>query len=363
MFTKTGTEIKDAVLQERGEVLSEDFVDMLNVWHSLNEPHDKELAGFYHKTNYLVSQNPPEDAKKQPGVHYFTPSSADGCKRELFHRARGDRKDTVPKQPHQGRWQRLGTATGDIIQKDLLAIHKHYKNMTGMEPAFKPMYTELRTPEGSLKVPFWEDFVKKATFIDGVPLNGQPDGLLKYKDGTTIGLEIKSKQTTYSTTGHFSMRGPDPKHVKQVVCYSMMYGVDEFILVYGNLAKKSWIMDEVDVEKYPDLRCFYVRVTEKDKQEVLNHFKEVLHAVKEDKPPKLDVTRWTFNNFKTVIAETLTDEEIKEMEQELLDIKTQLGNFTRKTKTPEMREMERTISKYDEALSFIYEHRMKGVTA
>jgi hypothetical protein len=364
MFTKTGTEIKKEVMlaeyEERGQQLTEDFLDMLNRWHSIEEPYDKNLEAYIHKIYYEVIQNPPEQAKKQPGVKYFTPSSADGCKRELFHQAKGDKRDDIEKPPHQGRWQRLGTATGDMIQKDLLAIHKHYKNITGMEPAFKPLYTTLKTPNGDLKVPFWEDFGKKAVIIDGVPLNGQPDGLLKYKDGSTVGLEIKSKQTSYSTTGHFSMKGPEPKHVKQVVCYSLMYGVDEFLIVYGNLSKKGWVMDETDLNKYPDLRCFYVRVTEDDKQEVLNHFKAVLQAVKEDKPPKLDVTRWTFNNYKTAIAETLTDEEIKELEEEMDEIRAKLDAFDRKTKSPEIRDLERKLSKYTEALAFIYEHGTQG---
>ncbi|MCZ0847993.1 hypothetical protein O0536_25530, partial [Brevibacillus laterosporus] len=58
---------------------------------------------------------------------YFSPSSADTEKRELYEKFRGAKKDIHPHPPYQGRWTRIGTAIGDVIQRDLLFIEKHYE--------------------------------------------------------------------------------------------------------------------------------------------------------------------------------------------------------------------------------------------
>ena len=359
MFIKSAQAIKkdriDAQHEQRAFELTRDFIWMLDSWHSIPEPFDPKLEAYFLQTRAEIILNPVELDEKR----YFTPSSANSCPRELFHRLRGDQRDDFDIQPHQGRWQRMGTAFGDMIQRDLLYIHKHFERINGTKPPFIPKYVELDLGGSKRKVPYWEDFAKKTMSIvhDGVEINlmGQPDGILRYRDGSTIGLEIKSKQTSYSRTSQFSMKEADISHVKQVVAYSLLYGIDEFIILYGNLAKKDWVMDYEEYVKYPDIRAFYVKVTEDDKRELLDKFAEVVKAVKENKPPKLDLDKWTFNRYKLACAKSLTADEIKEIEEKLADIREEISKLElRGKKVPN--ELRNKAQKLEHTLDFIMAH-------
>lgn len=322
MFLKTANEVKqerhEAVEATRADELTHEFVKMMDTWHSKPEPFDSKLEAYLLRCKSEILLSP--IGKKEEGKNYFVPSSADSCPRELFHRLRGDERDELDDQPHQGRWKRMGTAFGEKIQRDLLYIHKHYMKMVGEKPPFVPLYRELELGGTIRKVPFWEEFAKKTLTLEheGVEINiqGQPDGILKFKDGTTVGLEIKSKQTSYNRTSKFSMKEPEESHARQVAAYSLLYGVDEFIIMYGNLAKKSWDMDKEDYNKYPDLRAFYIKVSEDDKKRLLDYFASILKAVKENNPPKLDPDKWKFNRYKIACIKSMTREEFEEIVEE-----------------------------------------------
>lgn len=113
------------------------------------------------------------------------------------------------------------------------------------------------------------------------------------------------------------MREPNPDHVKQVVAYSVMYGVDDFIIAYLNGSKKSWVMDEETYAKNPDVRAFHVKVRDKDREELLGFFAEIVRRVSDNDPPKLDLNKWNFNGYKTACALDLSEEEISELEDEV----------------------------------------------
>lgn len=182
-------------------------------------------------------------------------------------------------------------------------------------------------------------------------LFGTCDGVLLYKtdEGEIIrvGLEIKSKQTTYAKTGNYSMREAQSSHIKQVICYSMMYNADYYLIVYINTSKKSWEMTEEDIAKYPDVRVFGIEVTQEMKNSVLDYFANIVIAVNEDNPPKLDLERWTFNNFKTACAESLTDDEVNEIKETVRAVL--------KSNLPDWRKQQ-----YYEAFEFIKEVRERG---
>ncbi|WP_155808607.1 hypothetical protein [Brevibacillus agri] len=253
-----------------------------------------------------------------------------------------------PKPPHQGRWTRLGTAIGGMIQRDLLFIERHYERTFGEAPPF----TVERTAEG---YPAWEDFATRLHVVDyggqRFALYGKPDGILRYKDGRRVGLEIKSKQTTASKTG--SMREAEGKHVAQTVGYSEMYGsdaepIDDYLVVYVNAAKKAWAMTEDEYAKSPDLTAFHVTITQDDRMALLDELAGVVRAVKDGTPPKLDLDLWTFNSYKTACALSLTDEEFAE-----------IGGQVRamlKSRQPEWRKQQ-----YYDAYEFIKALREKGV--
>src|SRR5690625_6428972 len=76
-------------------------------------------------------------------------------------------------------------------------------------------------------------------------------------------------------------------------------------------------MSDEDYEKTPDIRAFCARITDEHKREVFNKAVEVTRAVRENKPPKLDLDGWTFNSFKEACAKDLSEAEVEELRQQV----------------------------------------------
>jgi hypothetical protein len=216
-------------------------------------------------------------------------------------------------KPWQRRYTARGTAVGDWLQRELLLAERHYEKFTGDKVPF----TIARTDEGT---PFFEDFVKTQKFIEHngqrFSLFGTNDGVLEYVDVETgeikrIGLEIKSKQTSYSETGYNRMTKPKEDHVKQVTCYGMMYDIDAYLIVYVNCSIKAWFMTDDEHEKAPDFRVFGVEITDEMKTEILDKFAYVTKCVADGTAPALDLETFRFNNFKRSCAASLSDEEFE----------------------------------------------------
>jgi hypothetical protein len=133
-----------------------------------------------------------------------------------------------------------------MIQRDILFVEKFVPNAR-----FKFERTETGEP-------MFEDFAKAAVPVRYrnklFHLFGSPDGVMQYvtDDGEIIrvGLEIKSKQTTYAQTGHYSMKEAEAKHVEQTKVYAMMYNLDYFLVVYVNASKKSWFLADGEISIY-----------------------------------------------------------------------------------------------------------------
>lgn len=288
--------------------LAQEFTDFLNEWHSYREPYDDKLDAWLHEAYAKIK-------RKRNYIDwntlYFSPSSANKDDRELYVKAIGMPRDEEDLKPWQRRWTGLGTAVGDWLQREILLAERHYERYT-LE---KPPFVMARTAEGQ---PFFEDFVHGQYFFEHngerFSIVGTCDGVLIHQPtGRRIGLEIKSKQTSYSETGYSRMTAPSPDHVAQVTCYSLMYDVDEYFIVYVNTSKKAWFMDDDEFQNSPDIRVFGVEITDKMKRQVLDKFAGVAKAVREQKPPRLDLEKFRFNNFKRSCALSLTDEEFAEL--------------------------------------------------
>ncbi|EAC9719874.1 hypothetical protein LL50_05285 [Listeria monocytogenes] len=263
--------------------------------------------------------NPPK-VWPERNVPYFSPSSSGSSQHELFLKQIGAKRDIGGQPPHQKRWTTIGTATGDMIQRDLLFIEKHFENKTGKKPAF----VFERNADGT---PMFEDFAKKCVPVahnnHNFNLYGTCDGIMLYTDSEgnqyRVGLEIKSKQTTYSKTSDYSMRQADDKHIKQTVAYSHMYRdpntgapLDYYLILYVNLSKKSWFQT---FKEAPDLKCFGIEIGDNDRSELFDYFIEVLDAVNSKQAPPFEIDAWTFNNFKDATAKYLTEEEVAEVRE------------------------------------------------
>lgn len=173
--------------------------------------------------------------------------------------------------------------------------------------------------------PMFEEFAKKAVTIDyrghQFALFGAPDGIMRYvtDDGEVlrVGLEVKSKQTTAARTSDYSMRAPEESHVKQTYCYSIMYDVDYYVILYVNGAKKSWDMEAEEYRKNPDIRAFGIAIGDEERRSVLDYFAGILDARETKTPPPLDIWRFKFNNFKQACAKSLSDDELASLKREV----------------------------------------------
>jgi hypothetical protein len=290
-------------LTEYNDTIAQDFVSMLDSFHSAPECWDDELDSQLHRWY----TNPPKIWPKRP---YFSPSAAGSDARELYVKTLGAKRDSFGSHPWQARWTQIGTSIGDMIQRDVLLIGKH-------EPDAK-FHFEFNA-NGQ---PMFEEFAKVNKRISyrghTFYLYGQPDGIMRYTtlngEELRVGLEIKSKQTTAAKTSLHTMREPEDKHVKQTVGYSIMYDLDDYIILYVNASKKSWNMTDEEYRKSPDIRAFHVRITRDDKLALCDYFADVLDAVKAKKPPALNIDKWTFNNYKTACAKSLSDQEFADIE-------------------------------------------------
>ncbi|MCG7383357.1 hypothetical protein [Paenibacillus sp. ACRRY] len=277
---------------------------------------DAQIHGWYQ--NVLTDKSrkvwPPR------GIPYFSPSSANSDARGLYEKMRGAKRESSDRPAHQGRWVRIGTAIGDVIQRDILFAEKHYARYYGENPSF----SFDRNERGE---PVFEDFAKRGHIVNH---NGQTFALYGTCDGimnvyvpelgrtVRVGLEIKSKQGTYSATSGYSMRnGAKEDHVKQCVCYSIMYDVDYYVILYVNASKKAWGMPDADIEKYPDIAAFGLHITEAMRGEILDDFAEIIENAAEGNAPLPDLDKWTFNDFKRTIALSLTEGELELLQRKV----------------------------------------------
>lgn len=229
-----------------------------------------------------------DDVGYEKGLICFSPSSVSKCPRELFFKAKRMQKDDVTAFPFQRRQMRNGTAVHRATQRDLV-----YSEVLLSDPDF----TVARTPAGRYA---WEQNIAiiKTITHNGVTfqLYGMMDGLLDYRDGSRIGFEFKTKSTTIASVGTFKMREAMPSHKLQCTAYSILFGPDEYLIVYESLAKDSWAKG---AEAKPDMRAFYVNVEEADRVALLDFLADTARKFYAGEVPDADRDKCMFCVYKT----------------------------------------------------------------
>jgi len=303
------------------EAIAQEFTDYLNEFHSYQQPYDDEMdAKLYEQFAGILRKQAKwgyfDWSKKRP---YFGPSSAGRSDRELYEKVRKSPRDNTKPQPQQRRWTALGEQIGGLVQREIMLAERHYPKFTGKPSRFR----FKRNSEGA---PLYEHFTKKMHEVnyDGeeFAIFGLGDGILEYltDDGEwlPIGLEVKSRQTSYAETSKARMQEVKSDHRLQTVCYGEMYGLNYFLTIYLNSSKKAWNMTDEERVKSPDFRVFGYEITEDEKNEVKAKFARVTRMAREGKAPKVELESWLFNDYKTHIAKSLTDEEYEELRQQAL---------------------------------------------
>ncbi|MCW2278700.1 PD-(D/E)XK nuclease family protein [Heliophilum fasciatum] len=291
LVSRTGAkELRDEVVSwksERSREVTTAILDHFDAIHSLDVENDIELERYFLQDELDGLDPNRQGVHFQPGVTTFSPSSAYKCERELYYKATRTPKSMEDRFPYQRRWARNGTAVHAAVQRDLLYAEKYLKH---------PRFKVRRLPNGS---PAWERNIRQVRLFDeaNVPfqIHGMMDGILTYRDGSSIGLEFKTKSTTIATVGSYRMKDAQDDHKLQCVAYSLLFDLDEFLIVYESLAKDSWMKGG---DAKPDMRAFYLHVTDEDRSQLIDKFARVASMVKARKIPPADPTKCIFCPYK-----------------------------------------------------------------
>lgn len=245
---------------------------------------EDEVTGLENDTSHLKFEN---------GLITFSPSSASKCERELFFKGIKAPQDEKPFFPYHNRWMRNGSAIHSAVQKDLLYGEKYVEN---------PAFTVVRTKKGR---PAWEKNIRYVKQIEhnGVrfQIYGMCDGVLVYTpDNSKVGFEFKTKSTTIGAIGDFKMKDAQPEHREQCTAYSILFNLNEYLIVYESLAKDQWNKNE---EAKPDMRAFYVEITDHDKTLLLDKFAKVAQMYYEGKTPSANHSKCIFCLYKSCCGE------------------------------------------------------------
>ncbi|MEZ2327337.1 hypothetical protein R1C46_26435 [Bacillus tropicus] len=348
----------DPYFKERAKAqeMADLFASQLSHFQSLGLEEPEEMMIYWHKSFYeVLSQG---DYAKQP-EKFIRPSMVGSDKQALWYQLRGNKSDEDllyghPVKPaYQQRWQAIGTVVGDMLQRQVLSAEYNV-----IKHPFKFDFRFERRPSGYNWYPMFEEFARKTWYTEkGTPICGTCDGILLYDsprvtrdyvEPTRIGFEVKSKQTSYASTGDYSMKAPDPKHVKQIKTYALMYGLDYYFIVYQNCAKKSWNMSREEQLKYPDMRVFGVYISPEEKAEHEAYLDSLWDLQNTTEKPKLELLNWNFNGYKKTILKEMTHEEFGELTSQLLNIENGRSSAFEKKSA-------RTA--YDEIEAYMVEHK------
>ncbi|MDA2738434.1 PD-(D/E)XK nuclease family protein [Bacillus cereus group sp. Bc015] len=273
-----GEELVKAFTKHIEDVNSKDYFQIVEV---------EELVLKEQEHAIEVMKTPKTYPKHLPR---FSPSSADKCERELYFKTNKAKKDDETAYPFQRRWTRNSTAVHGAMQKQLLEAEVVLDT---------PEFKVLRLENG---LPAWEKNIEGWKVIEhnGVSfvVFGMCDGILEYKDGTKVGFEYKTKSNSVAQIKQ--LKEPAPSHRMQTVAYSILFGVDEWLITYESVAKDKWGTME---KARPDFKVFYHKVTEKDRQALLDKWSRVAENVETGELPEPNYSKCMFCPFKTICKE------------------------------------------------------------
>ncbi|MBG9829695.1 hypothetical protein [Bacillus wiedmannii] len=345
----------------RAKELALKFETQMNHFQSLNLEESRETMLYWHECFYDILKH--DKVEEPPEGKWLRPSMIGSDEMSLWynlnnHLSDEDILDGKPRQkPYHTRWQAIGTVVGDMWQKQVLSA-EHWGNRGVHDFDFRFLKLIRDYGQGKKNYPAFEEFTRTTKYFGDIPVHGTCDGILEYVpyhedlercyQGTHIGFEVKSKQTSYASTGHYSMKVEDPKHVRQAKTYALMYGLDYYFFIYQNCAKKSWNQTEEDQSKYPDLRVFGIYISPEEKEAHIEYLKKLWHLQFTDELPRLDLLKWNFSSHKKAILKDMTREEFGELTSQLLSIENGRSSAFEKKSA-------RTA--YDEIEAYMIEHK------
>jgi CRISPR/Cas system-associated exonuclease Cas4 (RecB family) len=285
---KKQEEVMDDLQREIAEAFQED----LDRFHGLNlrDDNDMELAFLRDQMDQITDDN--LDGDWNDDLTTFSPSGASKCKRELAFKAYKADQDEVVFLPYQQRWVRNGKAVHMAFQKDLTYLEKQPFSRFKIE----------RNDQGKFA---WERNIRRVKTIThkGVTFQmyGMMDGILEYSPrNLRVGIDLKTKSTTIAAVGDYKMKAPQDNNLFQMIAYSILFDIDYFLIPYESLAKDNWTKG---VEARSDMKTFCVKITDEQKEMLLDKYAEVAVDVSDGVVPHPDFSKCLFCPFKTFCAE------------------------------------------------------------
>ncbi|WP_163051661.1 hypothetical protein [Bacillus cereus] len=341
--------------------LASKFESQMRYFQSLNLGESDETMLYWHECFYDILKN--NAVEEPPEGKWLRPSMIGSDELALWYQLNGFKsdEDSLKGKPRQDdrhtRWQAIGTVVGDMWQKQVLSA-EYWGNKGKHDFDFRFQKLLRDYGHGKRYYPAFEEFTRTTACIGNVPVHGTCDGILEYVpyvedlercyNGVQVGFEVKSKQTSYASTGGYSMKTPDPKHIKQIKTYALMYGLDYYFIVYQNCSKKSWSMSKEDQLKYKDLRVFGLYVSPEEKAEHESYLNNLWSLQNLEVKPKTDLFKWTFNHYKKTILTNMTVEEFKDLTHQILTIENgKYSAFEKKS----------ARQSYDEIEAYLIEHK------
>lgn len=282
----------------RGEELANAIVKHFDRINSINPLwDDKEIEEL------LLRQRQFEVGKIGTKPNYpnqyprFSPSSSDKTDLELFLKNIKAPRDEQEMLPWQKRWVENSTGVHEARQRNLLYGEKFLTNPDFVVERIKDEENELRNG-----LPAWEKPLEGWKVIEHngykMVVTGMMDGILNYKDGSRIGFEFKTKSNSVAQIKQ--LKDSAPYHKKQCIAYSILFGIDEYVITYESVAKDKW---GTSTNARPDMKAFYLKVTERQRQEMLDKWAGVCAYVENGEvPPIIDVSKDMFFPYKEYVA-------------------------------------------------------------
>lgn len=270
-----GEELVNALTKHIEDINSVDYFDIIEVEELLLKEQQHNIEVMKTKKTY------PKEFPR------FSPSSSDKCERELYFKANKAMKDEETGFPFQRRWTRNSTAVHGAVQRQLLEAE-----IVLDSPEFKVM----RLDNG---LPAWEKNIEDWKLIEhnGVQfvVFGMCDGILEYKDGSKVGFEFKTKSNSVAQIKQ--LKEPAPSHRMQCVAYSILFGVDEWLITYESVAKDKWTTGE---NARNDFKVFYYKVTDRERKHLLDKWARVADNINTGEIPNANTSKCTFCPFNTI---------------------------------------------------------------
>lgn len=268
----------ESATQSRAETLVNDFLTQMDAYYASPSTayYDDAISRRFYgqKLRYLRYDPWPKD-----GLVMFGASGTSLCDRQLVFK---NDKTTKPEKsvdiPFRGRQRRIGNATVDYVQLDLVHMQKRLGSAAKFTMAerdngewdFEDAAQERRIFEAPH--PETGELVKFA-------ITAKPDGKFVYEpDDSRILFEFKTKASGLrAMNSKLDYKGAQADHIRQVTAEALVFGVDEALIVYESTQKPAWFddTDNASVTKgaktwlagkpLADMRAFYVKITDEMK--------------------------------------------------------------------------------------------------